>query len=381
MASMHTGKKQNQYRIIRLLLEEGTMTRQDIAHKLNLSMPTTLQNTNELLECGLLEEAGMMESTGGRRARKLVPNENAGLALGIDIALHQVELVIVNLRGKVMVRDALPLTFRDDAVWYQQFRQGLEQFLRGQEIETERVLGAGVCFPGIINDAEGMIVRSHIFQLEHVSLDRFKKCIPFPLTAANDANCACFAERSRERQSFLYLSLNESVGGAIMRDGRLCYGDTWQAGEIGHMLLIPNGRKCYCGKHGCTDPYLSPNALTEDGQTPDEFFALVEAEDADACARWEEYLEHLAITATNLRMLCNADIVIGGAVGTRIKPYLPQLNAKAAKYDLFARDIDYIYPCRRKTHAFAAGAAMLALEQNDSHLLHDEFLRKQRAKS
>lgn len=375
MASIRVSKKQNQYRIIRLLLEEGTMTRQEIAQRLQISMPTTLQNTNELLETGLLEEAGAMESTGGRRAKKLVLKGDAGLALGIDIALHQVEFVITDLRGKVRIREVLPSTFQDDIEWYQEFQQSLEAFFASHEVETGRILGAGVCFPGVIDDAEDMIVRSHIFELEHVSLNRFKKCIPFPMIAANDANCACFAELTKERQSFFYISLNESVGGAIIKDGKLCYGDTWQAGEIGHMLLIPNGRKCYCGKHGCADPYLSPNVLRENGCTLDEFFEQVESGEPDACKRWDSYLEYLAIMVTNLRMVYNSDIVIGGAVGTKIKPYLPKLNQKAAKLDLFARDIDYIYPCSRNTHAFAAGAAMLALERNLSHLLDDEFFR------
>lgn len=381
MAPSNAGKRQYQLHILQLLRAEGTLTRQDIAQRLNLSMPTTLQNTNELLECGLLEECGAMESTGGRRAKKLALNENAGLGLGIDIELHHIELVITNLRGKVMVRDAFPLTFQDESVWYQQLQQKIEYFFCAHDMDQRQIIGAGLSFPGIVDDVAGVIVRSHIFGLEHVSLDRFRKCIPFPLIAANDANCACCAELTTAHQTYLYVSLNESVGGAWMLDGKLHYGDSWQAGEIGHMLLIPNGKRCYCGKCGCVDPYLSPKALLQEGQNLDAFFTLVEADDAQACAVWDEYLEHLAILLTNLRMLCNVDIVIGGVIGTRIKPYMQTLHAKVAKYDLFSRDVDYIYPCKRKTHAFAAGAAMLAIERYGSRLLEDEMLMRLRKRT
>ena len=68
MVAGNAGKRQNQYRILQLLHTAETLTRQDIAQQLGLSMPTTLQNTNELLEYGLLKECGAMESTGGRRA-------------------------------------------------------------------------------------------------------------------------------------------------------------------------------------------------------------------------------------------------------------------------------------------------------------------------
>ncbi|MCD8355835.1 MAG: ROK family transcriptional regulator [Clostridia bacterium] len=380
MAPSNAGKKQNQYRILQLLQAEETLTRQDIAQQLHLSMPTTLQNTNDLLECGLLEERGAMESTGGRRAKKLALNENTGLGLGIDIELQHVELVITNLRGKVMVQDTLPLPFRDETAWYQEFQQGLEAFLREFEVETDRILGAGLSFPGIVDGASETILRSHIFDLEHVSLDRFKKCIPFPMAAANDANCACFAELTPEHPTYLYLSLNESVGGAWMMQGKLHTGDSWQAGEIGHMMLIPGGKTCYCGKHGCVDSYLSPKALRKDGQSLVEFFQQVEAGDAEAGIVWDDYLENLAILLTNLRMLCNMDIMIGGEVGTYIKPYMEQLNEKAAKYDRFARDIDYLYPCKRRTHSFAAGASMIAMERYNSRLLDDEMLMKLREK-
>lgn len=76
-----------------------------------------------------------------------------------------------------------------------------------------------------------------------------------------------------------------------MFNGRLWTGDTFQAGELGHMILIPGGRRCYCGKQGCADAYLSPRALKRDG--------------------WETYLDHLAVFITNLRMLLNMDLVIG----------------------------------------------------------------------
>ena len=381
MVAGNAGKRQNQYRILQLLHTAETLTRQDIATQLNLSMPTTLQNTNELLEYGLLKECGAMESTGGRRARKLALDEDIALGLGIDIELKHVELVITNLRGKVMVQGELPLQFRDETAWYQAFQAGLEGFLQEHEVERHRILGAGLSFPGIIDGESETILRSHIFGLEHVSLDRFRACIPFPLVAANDANCSCFAELTPEQKTYLFVSLNESVGGALMLDGTLFTGDSWQAGEIGHMLLVPGGKTCYCGKQGCADPYLSPKALVQEGQTLEDFFRLVEHGDTEACACWDTYLEYLAILVTNLRMMCNTDIMIGGAVGAQFRPYLEQLRAKAAKYDLFSRNIDYIYVCKRRTHSFAAGAAMLALEQYRSRLLEEEMLMKLRTKS
>lgn len=370
MASVNMGKLQNQERMLQLFCAEHELTKLDIAQRLKLSMPTVLQNTHELIERGILEEGGTTESTGGRKAKKLRLCRQAGLGVGLDIALHHVELAVTDLLGQVVFCQSIPLRFRDEPDWYRALGMALEQFLQAGHIDSERILGVGISFPGIIDGEK--IVRSHIFGLEQVGLERFRRHIPYPIVIANDANCACFAELCPEHPTYLYISLNESVGGSLMIENRLLLGDRCQAGEIGHMLLVPGGARCYCGKDGCADAYLSPKVLTRGRQSLAEFFRDVETGDAEACAAWEEYLDHLAVLVTNLRMLIDIDLIIGGEVGAHIPPYLEKLCAKAAQYDRFARDIDYIFPCARTESAFAAGAAMLALEQYGSRLLQNK---------
>lgn len=336
-------------RIFQLLRNGQEMTRQDIAEKLSLSMPTTLRAVTKLMEAGILEECGAAQSNGGRKAKILRLCAQAGQAVGIDIGVHHVELVITDLLGEVQQVGPYPFAFRDDPEWYTRFHEYLLRFLTEHQLEPGQILGGGVSFPGIIDAGGAQVIRSHIFGVSHMRLDRFRKVLPFPAVFANDANCACFAERSSVHNSYFYLSLNESVGGAIMLNGQLWTGDTFQAGEAGHVLLIPGGRRCYCGKEGCADAYLSPQALERDG--------------------WDLYLEHLAVLLSDLRMLLNIDLVVGGQVGARIGPRLPALRAKTAQYDRFARDVDYIDPCTRREHACALGAAGFALEKFGSRVL------------
>ncbi|MGN1009068.1 MAG: ROK family protein [Butyricicoccus sp.] len=363
---MDTEKSTNPERIVGLLRTEPELTKQEIAARLHLSMPTALQNINRMLEAGFLEECGETASTGGRRAKKLRLKKDAGYGVGINIALHRMELAVTDLLGETLRFADFPVVFEDTPACYEEIGARLEEFLEG--IDRSRVLGAGVAFPGIIDREAGRIVRSHIFGLEHVRLDRFEKNIPFPLVVENEANCACFAERSAAHGTYLYLSLNESVGGAVMLDGQLLRGDSFQTGEFGHMLLVPGGKTCYCGKAGCADAYLSPRVLTGGTQTLEAFFARVRAGEPEAQAAWDEYLEYLSILCTNLRMAFNLDIVLGGEVGACLAPDLPVLCRKAAQYDRFARDVEYLFACRRTEDAFAAGAAMLAAERYSGRL-------------
>ena len=89
-----------------------------------------------------------------------------------------------------------------------------------------------------------------------------------------------------------------------------------------------------------------------------------------ALERWDKYLGDLAIFLTNLRMITNTRLIIGGEIGDYMEPYLEELENKMAQYDLFARDIDYIYPCTKHKHTLAQGAAMMAIERNLGNLLN-----------
>lgn len=345
-------------RIFTLLRGRGEATRQEIAAALALSMPTTLQSVSELVGSGLLEECGAAESSGGRKAKKLRIRREAGCAVGIDIGLRAVTIVAADLLSGVRCQKKLPTTFRDHAEWYAALGGAVSAFLQENRIDPGMVLGAGLSFPGILDGRQ--ILRSHIFGIDHISLDRFRRCIPFPLTAANDANCACFADRAG-RGDHVFLSLNESVGGAVMCGGKLVAGNGFQAGEIGHMVLVPDGEPCYCGKRGCADAYLSPRALAENGALPD-FFRHAREGDGAARARLDGYLGWLALLLTNLRMLLDLDLVIGGQVSAHLGPWLPALFEKMERLDRFARDIDYVSLSRRQDDACAVGAAELALE-------------------
>ena len=344
-------------RVLQLLRTGRVMTRQEIAGTLSLSMPTTLQHVTELMEAGILEECGAAQSNGGRKAKMLRLRPEAGQVVGVNIGVHHADFVVTDLLGNLQRAGSTHSAFQDDPEWYAEFQGTLLDFLAECKLDPRRVLGGGVSFPGIIDGHGEQVIRSHILGLSHMGLDRFQKALPFPAVFANDANCACFGERGSARDSYVYLSLNESVGGAVMLENQLWTGDTFQAGEIGHMVLIPNGLPCYCGKLGCADAYLSPQALDRDG--------------------WDSYLEHLAVLLTNLRMLLNMDLVVGGQVGAQIGPHLGTLRAKAAQYDRFARDTDYIVPCIQRDYACALGAACFALEKFSSRVLpeaEEEFL-------
>ena len=208
-----------------------------------------------------------------------------------------------------------------------------------------------------------MLVKSHALKVENYSLKMIEQMIPFPVYFENDANAAMMAENPGILDNVIYLSLNNTFGGAICVDGELFTGQYRKAAEFGHMILHPQGKTCYCGKQGCADAYCAASVLTQNGkETLDEFMMRV-GKDAVTDARWNEYLENLAVLISNLRMVFDTDIILGGEVGAYLPEYMVELGERVLKHNLFDGDISYLRNCVCKREASAVGVARHFFEE------------------
>ena len=344
------------YKILDFMLNQGSTTKADIAKQLNLSMPTVLSNINELTEKGLVIEVGEMESTGGRKARRISLNEDYYYAVGVDITAHHISMVLVNFGGKIVHQQRIRFDFQPDIAYSRQLAEQIAEFYKDVAVE-EKILGIGISLPGIINEREHILAKSHALQLENYSLKMIEQLLTFPVYFENDANAAMLAENPQQVGNVVYLSLNNTLGGAVCIDGRLFLGHNRKAGEFGHMLLVPGGKQCYCGKRGCADAYCAASVLTGNGKyTLDVFMQLLE-KDVDADRMWEEYLENLAVLITNIRMIFDTDIILGGDVGGYLEKYMMELAEKVMKYNRFDRDVSYLKNCSYQKEASAVGVA------------------------
>jgi len=162
----------------------------------------------------------------------------------------------------------------------------------------------------------------------------------------------------------LYLSLNNTLGGAFCIDGKLILGENQKAGEFGHIILVPGGKQCYCGKRGCADVYCAASALTDDtSQTLEQFMQQLEERKESAQQVWQEYLEYLAVLISNLRMAYDMDIILGGEVGGYLSDYMIPLEEKVMKYNGFDHDARYLKICSYKREASAVGVAKYFLQE------------------
>ncbi len=356
-------KRQNRANTLRCLLRCERISQPELAQKLNLSWPTVLQNVKELTAAGLVQEVGAYRSTGGRKAKAYAPVLDARLAAGLDITQNHIGLVLVDLSGEVLRYTRKKRAFALTEEYLQDAGALLEAFLTEQE--RKKLLGVGISLPGIVSKDGSRLLYSHALDIYDIETSRFSRFLPYPCSFVNDANAAALAElwRSPETEDLVYLSLSNTVGGAVISGGKLYTGKNLRSAEFGHTTLVPKGRRCYCGKEGCLDSYVSAKILADHAEgSLASFFERLREGDAALQAVWTEYLGMLAVAMNNLRMSFDCDVIAGGYVGAYLEEFGAPLRQMLAQRNTFEPDGSYWRDCTFKLEASAVGAALMQVE-------------------
>lgn len=211
-----TETKSNKARIAKFIQKAGDVSKPEIASQLGLSMPTVLQNVKSLIDEGLVVESGKQKSNGGRKAASLSIAENFRFSAGIDITSNHISYVVIDLRGSIYAHKRIRIAFENSPGYYETVSRNLQQFLCESGIASNRIIGAGIALPGIIDKQNRILIRSHILNQNNVSLKSIEQFFPCDVAFENDANSALFAEMNRIETNTIYLSLSNSVGGPFL---------------------------------------------------------------------------------------------------------------------------------------------------------------------
>ncbi len=375
-------KRVNRNRVFRYINEREEVSMPEISAALEISTPTVLTIVNELKEAGIVKEAGELKSTGGRKAKAIAAVKDDKYAIGIDITKNHVGIVYTDLSRQVLRHERLQKPFENTKQYFLEVSQLIRDFAMENGIPEEKLIGVGISIPGIVDADRDIITDSHALGIYHMSCEGWKRYLPYQCIFLNDANAAAVTEQigSGDRKSMVYLSLSNTVGGAICYGqaeesagteripgngfDNIYVGDGWRSAEFGHMVIHPEGETCYCGKPGCLDAYCSALRLAEleDGKL-ERFFEVMEAGNVKYEKIWQRYLKDLAIAVDNLRMCFDCEIVLGGYVGSFMEPYIPGFRELIGEKNIFEGNGNYVRACRYRKEASALGAAIYQIER------------------
>ena len=251
--------------ILALTGTTGSLSRSEIAQRLEMSPATVTQLTKEMLAQGLLTELASAPSSGGRPAQLLGLAGSAPHALGVKVTPDHLAIADVGLDGTVH-----GVTEHDfdpgSADAFGDLTDALMAVAEQCEGGVESLLGVGVGVPGGVADPGDGVVNADILGWRGLPLGkRLRSSLGLPVLVDNDVNALAVAERlygrGRTHRDFLIVTIGVGIGAAIITGGNVYRGAHGDAGELGHTPVDPAGPRCVCGNRGCLEAIIGDRAL------------------------------------------------------------------------------------------------------------------------
>lgn len=339
-------KKLNKNRIFRLIYNSDKISRQEIADRLGLSLPTVNQNLKMLMEDGLIEYVGNFTSTGGRRAQAITINNNARKAISVNIKADYINVDVVGLKGQIIYSMDVKAHFSKSSAYIEKLTDAVRHAVDYVGADADDILGVGITVPGILDDEKQILISAPPLKAKNYDFTKLISAIDYPVVVMNDARAEAYADHwfnGKSEDEKIYIMLGEGVGGAYINASAIRNGVHNRGGEFGHMVIHPEGKQCLCGKKGCFEAYVSEKVLSSElDMTLDNFFELVVQGNKNNSNVLDEYMDNLALGINNIYTMMDCDIVLGGTVAPYLKQYENSIKERLVNDYSFDTDADYL---------------------------------------
>jgi len=255
--------------VLDLIRSSGTISRVELAQQGSLTEATISKIVRELLSEGIIVEDGRGESTGGKRPILLRLTNGGRHAVGLALDHATLVAVLCGLDGSVVDRiDATGAADQSPATVIRRATNMVNKMLRRNGVAADAVIGLGVATGGRRHDPAGWgdgVKLADIWDTVDTATELGRRT-GLPVTLENDANCAALGTFWTDKGAtgdFLTVYMSSGIGAGIVIGGRLFRGSSGNAGEIGHVVVDPAGRPCWCGAVGCLETVGPPRGVRE----------------------------------------------------------------------------------------------------------------------
>lgn len=370
-------KEVNRSNIISIIKKKGEITKNEIAVALKLSIPTVTSNINQLIKEGLVEEAGVADSTGGRKPIILKFVENARFSVGVDISPDRVRVLLINLNNTII--DEASFSYVKDSSFnevLEGIKVEIERRLSRNYISKRKVLGVGISLPGLVDEDRLILENAPNIGVRDFDFHEFQKNLQLKVFIENEANIAAYAEKeigkTANMRNGVYVSITEGVGTGIIINQHIYKSSNKKAGEFGHMRVSDEAKTCNCGRTGCWELYASKKALFRyykeltgiKVSSLDEIFSQENFNIPLVKEVIERYIDSLFIGIENIILALNPEfVIIGGELGKYEKEMLTLINYRNnMKSSFLEYEGTKVVFSALKDKGSLIGAALLPLE-------------------
>ena len=242
--------------------------------------------------------------------------------IGIDLGGTKTEGILLDEKYNVIERKRIK-TLQENG--YDSIVKSITFLINDLKKKTSEKTSIGLCTPGVTDPNSGLIKNSNTQCLIGMPLKNdLENILDQEILMENDANCFALAESllgsAKVHEVVFGVIMGTGVGGGIVINGTIHKGRSNIAGEWGHHILHPNGNKCYCGKQGCVETYISGPALEhswfEITGTKESLQSATQNLSSGKAEQWKnEFLENFGMALANVVDILDPDaIVLGGGV-------------------------------------------------------------------
>jgi predicted NBD/HSP70 family sugar kinase len=348
-------RRRNLSRILNQLHLRGSMTRSELALSLRVNRSTVASLVAELSSRGLVVERrrgrALPQPAPGRPSPVAELSVEGPAVLALEFSTDWIRTAVIRLGASVVAcaeidraLSALTLSSTLDGA-YELVARMLAELPR-----RPRLVAIGVSVPGVVRAEDGHVYHAPNLGWNDVALgtlvrQRFAS-LGVPVFVGNDADLATWAEHlrgsGRGTDDFICLWGEGGLGAGVVVGGRALAGAAGYAGEVGHMVIDPNGPECRCGSRGCWESEVGEEALlARSGRDPSggsaavsDLLAAAAAGDRRALDAMAESGRWLGIGIAGLVNIFNPARLALGGLNARIYPYskealLRELNWRA----------------------------------------------------
>ncbi|NLA57445.1 MAG: ROK family transcriptional regulator [Firmicutes bacterium] len=354
----------NRILVRNIIRRRGPISRSEIAQETGLTPSTVTVITAELLEAGVIKEAGHGESTGGRRPVLLELNPTAAHIFAVKLQRGEATAALFGLTCNLLAERTYHLDTDAPEGVVETIGRSFQELAREADIDPGSVLLCGVACPGLVCSERGIVERSSNLGWLKVPLGEMirNRLGGISVHVENISNAAALAEKEfglgKGYSDMVFVNLSVGVSAGILVNGEIYGGVQGYAGEIGHVSFIPkDGPWCACGRRGCFEAVCGARAVLEriKARVPEEEFAryglskdlvklneligspLVDSPEVQRVV--DETGRAVGILVANLVNLLNPRIIIlGGELSAFGKPLL-----RAVEEEVKLRSLEEMY--------------------------------------
>ena len=320
--NLEFARSHNRRVVLDVVRRQGPLSRAEIARETALTNQTISNIVEELELAGFLMSGSPKRQGRGQPSIPYVIDPQGAWSLGFHVDHRAIIGALVDLTGKPVAikevaaqrpspREAAPV-----------LRKLADDLIGEAKIVPSRLLGAGVALP--VRFGVGAITTAGPTTLpgwdDPQARPHLSQVLGQPVLIENDAMAAAIGERlhgaAREIDSFVFLFIDEGLGAGVFLGGQPWRGASLNAGEIGHMIVVPNGKPCPCGNRGCLERYVSLSAAQE--FLADDPDAAPDGVADAAASRLEAWVEvaapHLASAVNILESTLDPETILLGGV-------------------------------------------------------------------